>query len=87
MQLGTLRQQVQTELANTDQAKNWFFENFSAKSVDVSTEVREDDPMQQKYFNRSRFMKQRLQEQFPKYGEAFLDYLTEQFYEELFPQD
>ena len=26
MQIGTLRQQVQTELAQTDQAKSWFFE-------------------------------------------------------------
>ncbi|MDE7314019.1 MAG: zinc ribbon domain-containing protein [Eubacterium sp.] len=87
MQLGGLKQQVQQEIAQTDAAKSWFFESFSAKSIDVSMDVEQEDPMQQKYFNRSRFMKQRLQEQFPDYGEAFLDYLTEQFYEELFPQD
>lgn len=87
MQLGDLKVQVQKELEETEAAKNWFWEQFSAKSVDVSMEIRADEDMQQKFFKRTQFMKQKLQEQFPGYGEPFLDYLTEQFYEELFPQD
>lgn len=87
MQLGSLKQKADTELVQTDAAKSWFFEHYNAKSIDVSLDLDESDPMQQKYFNRSRFMKQRLQEQFPEYGEPFVDYLTEQFYEELYPQD
>lgn len=87
MQLGSLKTQVQAEKEETDAAKNWFMEQYSAKAVDVSAEISEDDGMQQKYFKRSLFMKQSLHKQFPSYADAFLDYLTEQFYEELFPND
>lgn len=87
MQLGNLKQRVQKELEDTDAAKSWFFETFSAKSIDALTEITKDTPMQQKYFNRSHFMKQKLLEQFPNYEASFVDYLIEQFYEDLFPQD
>lgn len=87
LQLGGLKAQVQEESQDIAAAKDWFFSNYSAKAVDVSTELDEEDGLQQKYFKRSLFMKQKLQGQFPDYGDPFLDYLTEQFYEELFPQD
>lgn len=87
MQLSELKQKVLKETEDIDAAKNWFFNQFSAKSVDVSLEIREEEPMQQKFFRRSHFIKQQLQVQFADFGEPFLDYLAEQFYEELFPQD
>lgn len=87
LQLGDLKVQVQKEIADTEDAKSWFFEQFNAKSVDVLMEVSQGDELQRKFFRRSQFIKQKLQGQFPGYGEPFLDYLTEQFYEELFPQD
>lgn len=87
MQLGSLKSKVQKEQADTDAAKNWFFDSFRAKSVDEAMQISPEDELQQKYFQRSRFMKQQLHEQFPDYEEAFLDYLTELFYEELFPQE
>ena len=70
-----------------DAAHAWFFENYSAKAVDVSVDTSPADEVQQKYFQRSRFISQKLREQFPSYEEAFLEYLTEQFYDELFPHD
>lgn len=87
MQLGNLKVRVQTELEETDAAKNWLFGNFNAETIDQAMAVTTNEELQQKFFKRSRFMKQKLQEQFPSYEEAFLDYLTEQFYEDLFPQD
>lgn len=87
MQLSGLKAQVQKERENTDAAKDWFFGHFSAESVDQAANVHSDEELQQKFFQRSRFMQQKLHDQFPDYGEAFLDYLAEQFYEELFPED
>ncbi len=87
MQLGSLKEQVGKEMQETDAAKTWFFENFRADDIDASMEILPEEEVQQKYFKRSRHMKQALHMQFPTYTDAFLDYLTEQFYEELFPQD
>lgn len=87
-QLGSLKMQVKQEMEQTDAARTWFFESFCAEDVDTSAGLTSrEDEIQQKYFKRSRFMKQALAEQFPSYTDAFLDYLTEQFYEELFPRD
>ena len=87
LQLGGLKIQVQKELAQTEAAKSWFFDHYSAPDIDHKAAVRGDEPLQQKYFQRTSFLLQTLKEQFPDYEEAFLDYLAEQFYEELFPQD
>ena len=87
MQLGGLKQKVLKETEDTEAAKNWFFDQFSAKSVDVSLDIQKQEPLQQKFFRRSHFIKQQLQGQFPDFAEPFVDYLAEQFYEELFPQD
>lgn len=87
MQLGSLKEQVRKEAEETAAAKTWFFENFRANDIDTSMEILPKDGPEQKYFKRSRHMKQALCQQFPSYTDAFLDYLTEQFYEELFPQD
>lgn len=85
--LGDLQIQVDLERQNRKDAREWFFTNYSARAVDVSADVSASDELQQKYFLRSSYMKQALQQQFPSYEEAFVDYLTEQFYEELYPQD
>lgn len=87
MQLGGMKQKVLKETEDTEAAKNWFFDQFSAKSVDVSLDIQKQEPLQQKFFRRSHFIKQQLQGQFPDFAEPFVDYLAEQFYEELFPQD
>ncbi len=87
LQLSGLKTQVQKERQETDSAKSWFFQHYSAKAVDISADTSPDDEVHQKYFKRSLFIKQKLKEQFQTYEEAFLDYLTELFYEELFPQD
>ena len=87
MQLGSLKTRVQKEYADTDAAKNWFFNSCNAESIDEAMHIDSEEELQQKYFQRSYFMKQKLHEQFPDYEDAFLDFLTEQFYEELFPQD
>lgn len=90
LQLGNLKAQVTKEESELEAARNWFFDQYNAESIDTAASVPvsdEFDELQQKYFLRSLFMKSRLQEQFPDYEEAFLDYVTEQFYEELFPQD
>ena len=87
LQLPDLKSRMEKEKTQSDAARSWFFEQYSAKAVDVSAETDGEDEIQQKYFKRSRFIGQKLREQFPGYEEAFTDYLTEQFYEELFPQD
>ena len=87
MQLGSLKSQVKKEAEERETAKTWFFENFQANTIDESLGLIPEEQLQQKYFKRSGFMKQKLSQQFPSYTDAFLDYLTEQFYEELFPQD
>lgn len=87
LQLSSLKAKVLKEDQETDAAKSWFFENYSAKAIDLSADASPDEEVQQKYFKRSRFIKQELRQQFQSYEEAFLDHLTEQFYEELFPQD
>lgn len=87
LQLSPLKTQVQKELEDTAAARTWFFENYSAKAVDLSAGTDPSDEEAQTYFKRSYFIRQKLREQFPVYGESFLEYLTEQFYEELFPQN
>ena len=87
MQLGSLKLQVKKESEETEAAKTWFFDNFPAETIDAAMEIGPMEELQQKYFKRSRYMKQALSKQFPAYTDAFLDYLTEQFYEELYPQD
>lgn len=87
LQLGSLKEQVLKEQQEMDAATQWFRENYSAKAVDVSLDLNESDDMQKKYFQRSSFMKRMLKTQFPDYDDSFLDFLTEQFYEELFEQD
>lgn len=87
LQLSSLKAKVLKEDQETDAAKSWFFENYSAKAIDLSADTSPDEEVQQKYFKRSRLIRQKLREQFQTYEEAFLDHLTEQFYEELFPQD
>lgn len=86
-QLSPLKAQVQKEREETDAARSWFFEHYSAKSVDLSSDTEDSDEEARKYFKRSHFMMQKLKKQFPAYKDAFLEYLTEQFYEQLFPQD
>ncbi len=68
-------------------AKKWFYDNYSAKAIDVTLDINESDAVQKKYFQRSSFMKHQLESQFPDYEDSFLDFLTELFYEDLFPQD
>ncbi len=85
--LADLKSQVAAEQQDREAATGWFFDRYSARAVDVSAEVSASDELQQKYFRRSSYMKHVLQEQFPDYEEAFLDYLTEQFYEKLYPQE
>lgn len=87
MQLGSLKLQVKKEFAETEAAKTWFFDNFHAETIDSAMEIGSMEELQQKYFKRSRYMKQVLSRQFPAYTDAFLDYLTEQFYEEIYPED
>lgn len=87
MQLGSLKLQLKKETEELEAAKTWFFDHFDAAAIDASMEITSTEELQQKYFKRSRFMKQSLVRQFPAYTDAFLDYLTEQFYEELYPQD
>ena len=85
--LADLKEEAVVEQKNKQAAKEWFFENYSARAVDVSAEVNSSDELQQKYFLRSSHMKNLLHRQFPDYEDSFLDYLIEQFYEELYPQD
>lgn len=85
--LADLRVQMTEEQQNRQKAKDWFFDNYSGRAVDVSAEVNDSDEMQQKYFMRSSYMKQALHQQFPDFEDSFLDYLIEHFYEELYPQD
>lgn len=85
--LGGLKAQVLAEQQQTDAAHSWFYNNYSAKAVDVSMEINASDELQQKFFLRSQFIKRVLCTQFPDYEDSFLDFLTEQFYEELFPHD
>lgn len=87
LQLGDLKAQMLAEEQNRDAAKSWFFENYSARAVDASVDISASDELQQKYFLRSSFIKRILQEQFSDFDDSFLDYLTEQFYEEFYPQD
>lgn len=87
VQLKDLKTQTETERQEMELAKNWFYENFHAGSIDTAAGVSASDELQQKYFLRSQYMKLQLSEQFPAYDDAFADYLTEQFYEELYPQD
>ncbi len=82
--LADLRVQMTEEQQNRQKAKDWFFDNYSGRAVDVSAEVNDSDEMQQKYFMRSSYMKQALHQQFPDFEDSFLDYLIEHFYEELY---
>ena len=75
------------EREDTEAAKNWFFQTVSAKSVDTSMHIQGSEELQQKFFLRSQCIKQALQNEFPAFEDSYLDFLTEQFYEELFPQD
>ena len=85
--LGKLKEQSVKEREDTEAAKNWFFQTVSAKSVDTSMHIQGSEELQQKFFLRSQFIKQALQNKFPAFEDSYLDFLTEQFYEELFPQD
>lgn len=87
LQLGSLKEQVLTEQREMEAAKKWFYDNYSAKAIDVTLDINESDAVQKKYFQRSSFMKHQLESQFPDYEDSFLDFLTELFYEDLFPQD
>lgn len=87
LQLGGLKEQVLTEQRELEAAKKWFYDNYSAKAIDVTLDINESDAVQKKYFQRSSFMKHQLESQFPDYEDSFLDFLTELFYEDLFPQD
>lgn len=85
--LGDLKAEVLTEQQNTDAAKKWFLETYSARAIDAATAVNGPEELQQKYFLRSSFIKRALHGQFPAYQDSFLDYLAEQLYEELYPED
>lgn len=91
--LGGLKAQAAMEQQDTDAAKSWFLQNYTAAAIDADAAKTgnlpndaTDDPVQL-YFLRSQLIGQALQAQFPNYETSFLDYLTEQFYEELFPQE
>ena len=87
MQLGELQTQVVKEIDDIESAKKWFRNNYSAKAVDLSLDLDTSESLTNKYFQRSLFIKRMLHQQFPDFEDSFLDYITEQFYEELFPQD
>lgn len=85
--LGLLKSQVLQEQQDLEAAKSWFFKNYSAKAVDVTTDIRSSDDLQQKYFLRAYLIKGVLLEKFPTFKDDFLDYLTDLFYEELYGQE
>lgn len=85
--LGDLKSQVLQEQQDLEAAKNWFFQQYSAKAIDITTDIRESDELQQKYYLRSYFMKGVLMEKFPAFKDDFLDYLTDLFYEELYEHE
>ena len=85
--LGGLKAEVMQEQQDRETAKSWFLGQYSEKAIDLTLDINSSDEVQQKYFLRSQFMKRTLSEKFPAYEDAFLDYLTEQLYEEMYPQD
>lgn len=82
--LGSLEAEVLQEQEDLSIAKSWFFKQYSAKAIDITTDIRESDELQQKYFLRSYFIKGVLLEKFPAFKDDFLDYLTDLIYEELY---
>ncbi len=85
--LSGLKAQAQKEQEDMNSAKEWLFAQAQAQSIDAENNIHESDDLQQKYFLRSNYIKRMLKQQFPDYEDDFLDYLTEEFYEEMFPQD
>lgn len=85
--LDSLKEQVVKEQADLTEAKRWFFKQYSAKAVDITTDIRESDELQQKYFLRSYFIKGVLLEKFPDFQDDFLEYLTDLIYEEMYGQE
>lgn len=85
--LGDLKSAVETEKRQQGAAREWFFANHTAQSVDLAAGITPKDDMQQRYFARCSHMRHELSNEFPDYEESFLDYLIEQFYEALYPEN
>lgn len=85
--LNTLKAEIALEQQNYSAAHGWFFDHFTAESLDDACLVSGADGIQQRYFCRSNYMKKMIMEQFEDFEESFTDYLIERFYEELYPEE
>ena len=85
--LKTLKAAIAIEQQNYSAAHGWFFDHYAADSLDNACMVSDSTDLQQRYFERSNYMKDALMTQFEDFEEIFIDYLVEQFYEELYPEE
>lgn len=87
MKLKKIRLEAEVEKERRAAADAWFLNAYTAQALDEKAGVGDKEAAEQNYFLRSSFMKQALQEQFPDFDEPFLDYLAEQYYDALYPEE
>lgn len=85
--LSTLKTEIAAEQQNYSAAHGWFFDHYTAETLDEACMASGTNDLQQRYYYRTAYMKKMLMEQFEDFEESFTDYLIEQFYEELYPEE
>ncbi len=83
LQIKKAREEAEEEQEAYTEITGWFKENYSASDIDARIES-ETEP-EQLYFSRYEIMSELLTEKCDDREEAFLDYIIEQLYGELFP--
>lgn len=77
--------EIKEETEATEAIRNWFMEHYSSPSIDAACLSSEDETTEEmKYFLRTAFIKQELNENLTELDEAYLEDITESFYTELY---
>lgn len=81
-----LSQKADSENSLLDSMTKWCLENFEASEIDAEISDGETDESL-KYFKRTRWMKEKIQNQFLNLDEAFLEHFIDDIYEDVFEED